>query len=161
MVLRKPKAEDLKAIYEIISEWNESPYVDELYQYIETEISHPLEYNLQFFVLEDADAVVGVGGIADPIPDMMHFATRKKPGTIKSLYVKNEQRGKGYGKMLLTGLEQKLKSDGYDEIILRSDEKFKSTAWDFYVKMGYEALGTMPSKDGTTEMAVFRKIITS
>lgn len=159
MIIRKPIPKDFDAIYHILNEWLEQPYLDELFQLIKEENIQHLDYNRQHFVLEENNIVIGIGGIADLIPDMKSYAKSDKPGSIKSLYIADKYRGKGYGKKLLLSLEQILKSEGYTEIILRSAEKFQSTAWDFYIKMGYNKLGVMTIHDDKTIMAVFSKLI--
>jgi len=75
MIFRKPKADDLQVIYKILCQWNIPPYVDDLFKLIKEEINHKLDFNMQFFILEVDNSIVGVGGIADLIPEMRVFAT--------------------------------------------------------------------------------------
>ena len=159
MIFRKPTAKNLTEIYRILGQWNKPPYLDELFALVKTELSHKLDYNMQFFVLADAAKVIGVGGITEMNPAMREFATRQKTGSIKSLYLDNASRGKGFGRALLLELEKELRSQGYEEIVLRSAIEFQPTAWDFYIKMGYTRSGSMLSSDGKSEMAVFQKIL--
>jgi GNAT superfamily N-acetyltransferase len=157
--IRKPKAEDLPSIYNILTRWNKIPYADTVFALIRSELTQKQEFNRQYFVLVDTDIILGIGGIADLASEMKTYSTKEKAGSVKTLFLNNESRGKGYGKKLLQYLEIKLKEQGNDEIILRSSKDFEPTAWDFYLKMGYRRIGTMPGHDDESEMAVFQKLI--
>jgi GNAT superfamily N-acetyltransferase len=52
---------------------------------------------------------------------------------IQTVFVLPEHHGKGYGKHLMTFLEQRVKEKGFDEVTLNSS----LTSKDFYLKLGY------------------------
>ena len=81
---------------------------------------------MHFYVVCDADTVVGCGAIAphNANPGESEFFT---------IFVLPEYQGKGLGKMILDALEQ-------DEYFLRAKRiiiAFSITARDFYLKYGY------------------------
>jgi GNAT superfamily N-acetyltransferase len=52
---------------------------------------------------------------------------------LQTVFVLPEHHGKGYGKQLMTFLEQRVKAKGFDEITLNCS----LTSKDFYLKIGY------------------------
>jgi GNAT superfamily N-acetyltransferase len=161
LTFRKHKPIDLDQIYTILSQWNKNPYLDELFALVKLELQEKLKYNMQFFVLADDEQgkIVGFGGLVELMPQMRNYATTEKSCGIKSLYLNNSFRGQGIGKILLKELENEALKQGNLEIVLRSAEEFKDTAWDFYQHQGYEYIDTMKGEGGNSDMAVFRKIL--
>lgn len=154
MIISKPITQDLKHIQGILTQWTPPDEVDKYKTRIQDEINGKTEYGMQFWVIKDNDNVAGVGGIADILPKIKAFSHTHNPGEIKILYLDQNQRGKGYGKLLLEFLEQKSREQGRQEILIRSSTLYKDTAWGFYEKYGYKRCGVIDN-----DMAVFRKNI--
>ncbi|MBU0976689.1 MAG: GNAT family N-acetyltransferase [Patescibacteria group bacterium] len=153
----KPYKSDLKAIRLILKQWTDPEEVEKYIERIENEINGKTEYNMHFFVLKKDNIVVGVGGIADPPPKSHKFSRFKNPGDIKILYMDNRFRGQGLGRILLEHLEEKAKKFGYDELLIRSAERYRDTAYGFYERMGYESAGRIEGGELGKKMVVFRK----
>jgi len=100
MLIRKPKTPDLPQIYSILTQWNKPPHIEKLFELIQEEISHKLDYALQYFVLEHKGEILGVGGISNLYGEWLEYATKQRVGSIRTLYLNNKDRGKGYGKAL-------------------------------------------------------------
>ena len=83
---------------------------------------------------------------------MKYLSKGNNPAEIKILYLDNNSRGKGAGKKLLVFLENVLFDKNHDEIIIRSAEKYKDTAYGFYEKFGYKLVDYIDNN-----MAVFIK----
>ncbi len=155
MLIRKPTIEDIEIIDKILTQWTELEEVNKYVERIKKETEGIIEYNTMFWLCEMDDKVVAIGGISDPLPKVMNFSKKTKPGEIKIIYVDNDYRGKGVGSFLLNSLENELKTRSYDEILVRSAERYKDTAYGFYEKMGYERVGTLEDQN----MAVFYKTL--
>lgn len=151
--ISKPSLFHLPAIENILTQWTEPEEVEKYLLRIENEINNKTEFNQHFWIIEFDGQVAGVGGLADPLPKTLPFASTKNPGEIKILYLDNQFRGHGLGKELLIFLETEAKIYDYSEILIRTAERYKTTAWDFYQHQGYKLVGYL---DET--MAVFQKI---
>lgn len=150
--INKPKIEDLDKIFETLIQWTEK---DEALKYIErikNEINGMTEFGVSFWVIKKDDEVIGVGGLSDILPTVKNFSKSENPGELKILYSDNKFRGQGFGKIFLNFLEEKAKENKYTELMIRSAEKYKDTAYGFYGKMGYNKLGLTDNN-----MAVFNK----
>jgi len=150
----KPLPADLPAIKSILSQWTETSEVGKYLARIENEINGTAEFNQHFWVIKLDHQTTGVGGLADPLPKSLPFATTSKPGEIKILYLDNLNRGRGLGKELLAFLENEAKNFGYTEILIRTASRYQATAWDFYQHQGYQLVGYLD-----TTMAVFKKTL--
>lgn len=72
---------------------------------------------------------------------------------IRYMAVRNEVRGKGIGGQLLTGLENKARVWGCQEIILNARE----TGLQFYLQHAYEIIGEAPTLFGSIAHKKMRK----
>lgn len=154
MLISKPKIKDLEMIRGIMEQWTEQEEVGKYMSRIDSEINGKVEYSMNFWVIKDEKSVIGVGGLAKPLPLILPLAKTSNPGEIKILYIDNNHRGQGVGGQMIKFLEQEARNQGYTELFVRSAERYKNTAYGFYEKMGYKKLGELENK-----MSVFYKTI--
>jgi GNAT superfamily N-acetyltransferase len=154
----KPNSKDLDEIEKVLLQWTEAGEVVRHLKSISEESNGRVEYNLHFWVARDDNKVVGITGLSDPLPKVMHLIQTEKPREIKILYIDNAYRGKGIGKRLVEFIENEARVEGYLELLVRTAERYRETAWGFYDKLGYERVGTV-SGGGLKEMQVFRKAL--
>lgn len=152
MNITKPKTEDLDKIFEILLQWTEREEAEKYVKRIKNEINGKTEFNMSFWVIKKDEEVAGVGGLSEILPSIKNFSKTKNPCELKILYLDNKFRGQGFGKILLNSLEEKAKENKYAELIIRSAERYKDTAYGFYEKMGYKNIGLTDNN-----MAVFNK----
>lgn len=152
MNIRKPQKNDIEIIRKILSQWTEKDEVEKYIERILNEINNKIEFNTRFWVITDNAIPIGVGGISEPLPKVKYLSKGNNPAEIKILYLDNNSRGKGAGKKLLVFLENVLFDKNHDEIIIRSAEKYKDTAYGFYEKFGYKLVDYIDNN-----MAVFIK----
>lgn len=150
----KPKIEYLDRVREILIEWTDREEADKYVKRIQNEIIGKTEFGMSFWLIKNKNIVVGVGGLSDIMPSLKSLAQTKNPGELKILYLDNQYRGKGLGKIFLDFLEKEAKGDNKTELIIRSAERYKDTAYPFYLKMGYKKVGITDNN-----MAVFNKKI--
>jgi GNAT superfamily N-acetyltransferase len=155
--ITKPSLSDLSEIELILSQWTETIEVEKYLSRIKNEINGIVEYHTYFWVIKNNDQTVGIGGLADPLPKTLPFASSLNPLEIKILYLDNNSRGLGLGKQLLQFLETEAKKTNCSELLIRTSDRYKTTAWDFYQHLGYKLAGYLDN-DGH-QMAVFRKIL--
>lgn len=153
-----PVIADLFAIENILTQWVEAEEAEKYVGRIKSYISGQTEYNMAFWVIKQNDHVIGVGGLADPLPSIVSYAETSNPGELKILYLDNNLRGKGLGRKFLTFLEDEAVKRNYNELLVRSGEQYRETAFEFYKKMGYIDLGQMQNSFGKP-MELFKKII--
>jgi GNAT superfamily N-acetyltransferase len=153
----KPAVMDIPRVGEIMEQWTKKEEVDKYSERIRREILGENKYNMQFFVVKDSGKIIGVGGISDIHPKVKKFSKKKNPGAIKIIYLDDAARGKGYGRFLLENLESVANENNYDELLIRSAERYRDTAYGFYEKMGYEQVGEVQGGKPDKVMAVFRK----
>jgi GNAT superfamily N-acetyltransferase len=153
----KPQTVDMVDVKNILSRWVEKEEAEKYIGRIKNEIAGLIEFNLHFWVAREDGVVVGISGLCDPLPKILGFSETDKPGELKILYLDPRFRGKGIGKILLKFIEDKAKREGYKEILVRSAERFKDTAYAFYEKMGYIKVGTVSSDTNSEQMQVFLK----
>jgi len=154
MVIEKPKTEDLEMVRQILEQWTEPEEVEKYLARVNSEINGQTEYSMNFWVIKDNELVVGIGGLAKPLPIILPLAKFNNPGEIKILYIDGNNRGKGYGKQMLNFLENEAQNQSYQELFIRSAERYQETAYGFYKKMGYIKLCELENK-----MSVFYKVI--
>lgn len=150
----KPSKNDLEAIRQILKQWTDAEEVEKYLSRIETEINGQTEYAMNFWVALYNDQVIGVCGLALPMPNVLSYAKTSVPGEIKILYLDNAYRGKGVGQQTLSFLEKEALRQGYKELFVRSAERYKNTGHGFYEKMGYKILGKTENN-----MSIFNKVI--
>ena len=141
MNISKPKTEDLDKIFDILLQWAEKEEAEKYVKRIENEINGATEFNMSFWVIKKDEEIVGIGGLSDILPSIKNFSKTKNPGELKILYLDNKFRGQGFGKILLNFLEEKAKDNKHTELMIRSAERYKDTAYGFYEKMGYKNIG--------------------
>lgn len=154
MTITKPQTQDLETIRQILEQWTDLEEVDKYLARISSEINGQTEYSMNFWVIKDANLVIGVGGLAQPLPIILPLAKSINPGEIKILYLNNRHRDLGSGKQLLNFLEQEASRQGYFELFVRSAKKYQDTAYGFYQKMGYAVVGQTENN-----MSIFYKLI--
>lgn len=94
------------------------------------------------------EGVVIAGGIA--------YASMYHIGYLDTLWVKASERGKGYGKQILTDLEQQLKAFGCENC---QTATFDFQAPDFYQRMGYDEIGRIAhTQNQLTEIFLAKKL---
>ncbi len=150
--ITKPKIEDLDKIFAILLQWTDREEAEKYVNRIKNEINGIKEFNMSFWVIKKDDEVAGVGGLSDILPSIKSFSKTENPCELKILYLDNKFRGQGFGKILLNSLEKKAKENKYTELMIRSAERYKDTAYGFYEKMGYKNIGLTDNN-----MAVFNK----
>jgi len=155
----KPKPGDLKQIENILTQWTEKEEVDKYIERISNEINGKTEFNMHYWVAKEDEKVLGVAGLSDPLPKTLPFAKTDRPAEIKIIYVDGESQGHGIGKSLINFLEDQAKTLGYTELMVRSANRYKFTAYGFYLKSGYEKCGILAEKNDQ-DMQVFRKKLT-
>ena len=154
--IRKPKNKDLDKINDILSQWNDKEQTEIYFKRIKNEIEGNTEFNMRFWVALDKD-VLGIIGLSDLSPDLQKFSKTEKPGQLKILYIDKNNLGKNIGKQLTLFIENEAGRDGYMELLVKSSEIYKNTAWGFYKKMGYELLGLINNKTNDKKSQIFQK----
>ena len=157
--IEKPKISDLEQIRNIFSQWTEIEEVEKYLSRISNEINGQTEFNMQFWVACENKIAVGVVGLSDPLPKVLPFAKTEKPGEIKILYVDTKKQGKGIGRFLVDFIEEEAIAQGYSELLIRSAEKYRETAYRFYEKMDYVKVGVVDGEDSSKKMQVFGKVL--
>lgn len=152
MNIVKPKIEDLDKMFEILLQWTEKEEAEKYIKRIKNEINGITEFNMSFWIIKKDKEVAGVGGLSDIFPSIKTLSKTANPCELKILYLDNKFRGQGFGKILLNFLEEKAKMSKYTELMIRSAERYKNTAYGFYEKMGYQNLGLT-----NNNMTVFNK----
>jgi GNAT superfamily N-acetyltransferase len=156
IAITKPKTEDLEQIKNILTQWTDPGEVDKYIERIGNEINGKTEFNMHFWVAKEDEKILGVTGISNPLPVILPPAKTPNPAEIKIMYVDGNSQGKGIGKMLINFIEHQAKSEGYTELMVRSANRYKFTAYGFYEKCGYEKSGLI-EKEGQETMQVFSK----
>jgi N-acetylglutamate synthase-like GNAT family acetyltransferase len=154
MIIEKPKVEDLETISQILKQWTESEEVEKYLSRINSEINGQTEYSMNFWVAKENSLAIGVGGLAKPLPTILPMAKSKNPGEIKILYIDNNYRGQGVGRKMINFLENEAKNQNYQELFIRSAQRYQDTAYGFYEKMGYIKLCELDNN-----MGVFYKML--
>ena len=155
----KPKIEDIDDIRKILEQWTEDAETIKHLQSIVEEINGHVKFKLHFWVARGGDNLVGITGLSDPLPKVIHLAKSDKPAELKILYIDNTYRGKGVGKLLVEFTEREAIDQGYTELLIRTAERYKETAWGFYDKLGYERVGTISGGNKLNSMQVFSKLL--
>ncbi len=81
-----------------------------------------------------------------------------KTAEIKRVFVKNEYRGKGLSKLIMSSLEQKAVKSGFSRLILETGKVLKA-AIGLYTGIGYEIIENYGQYAGITESVCMEKII--
>ena|SRR3989338_8183862 len=102
------------------------------------------EGDTRYVVAVEEEKPIGVVGFR-PLPETMaQYAQTAKPAELINAYVdSNFRQGQGVGRSLLQGLEDRVRQEGYEEILLNSGPRYKDTAWGFYNKMYGEPIAVM------------------
>jgi len=158
MKILKPRKEDLVEIKNILSQWNDEEYTEIYFSRVRNEIDGILEFNMKFWIAFD-NGVLGVIGLSDLSPDLSIFSKTDKPGQLKILYIDDKMRGKKIGKKLTLFIERETLKQGYKEILVKSAEIYKDTAWGFYEKMGYKQMGLTNNNRNDKKSMIFQKTL--
>ncbi len=125
--IRDLRKEDLTPLIPILGTWIKDrntgePLPDEVQETIQIMLDSVEGRNPRTYIVAEAldGEVIGVIGFKDPDVKMGIWASTSTPAELINAYVKaDERKGKGVGKALVAKLEEKAKSQGYTEIILR------------------------------------------
>lgn len=158
MKIRKPQKGDLVEIKSILSQWNDEEYTEIYLSRVRNEINGITEFNMKFWIASD-DGVLGIVGLSDLSPDLSIFSKTDKPGQLKILYIDNKMRGKKIGKKLALHIEKEALKQGYKELLVKSSEIYKNTAWGFYEKMGYKQMGLIENSRNDKKSMIFQKML--
>jgi GNAT superfamily N-acetyltransferase len=158
IIIEKPRLGDLLELRRILTQWMEKSEVEKNITRIENEILGKIEFNARYWVARESGIPVGIVGLCDPLPQVLSFAKTSRPGKFRILYVAAERQKKGIGRKLVDFLEDEARKEGYKELLVRSAEIYRGSAYGFYEKMGYEKAGTVyAGEDREKPMQVFRK----
>ena len=152
MIIQKPKIEDLEMIRRILEHWTDLEEVEKYLSRISSEINGQTEYSMNFWVIKEQGLIIGIGGLAKPLPLILPLARSGNPGEIKILYVDDSHRNLGAGKKMVRFLEVEARRQNYQELFIRSAKRYQNTAYGFYEKMGYMKLGELQNN-----MSIFYK----
>ena len=161
ITIEKPSIKDMSSIGKILSEWTEKEEMEKYSRRILREIKGKTEFNMHFWLARQDKIVIGVSGLSDPLPKIVSFAQTCFPCELKILYIDNKWRGKGIGRILINFIEKEVIRRGYTELLVRSAERYKNTAWGFYLKTDFKLCGIVNSRDKSKMMKVFRKSLVS
>ena len=118
--------------------------------------------NFKYFVAEARlGQLVGVVGYnTSPSENLTPFCKTEKPFELINYYSDPYWQGTGAGKILMTRVEEEIKSHGAQEIILVSSPRFRKT-WEVYERrFKFENRGTLPGEyNNQLEARVYGKII--
>jgi GNAT superfamily N-acetyltransferase len=103
----------------------------------------------EFLLVIDGDQVVGCGGIRRLAPERYE---------VKHLFLHEQTRGKGWGRQLLSELEQRARNFGATEIVLDTNATLEA-AGGLYKSMGYESIE--PYNDNPNATNWYRKELTA
>ena len=94
------------------------------------------EINDSIFSSDEVDGIVALENEIVVGYASIHYLKKitRKSGVIEDVVVKENQRGKGIGKLLVKNLIEKAKQNNCDKIILSSSEKNLK----FYQKLGFQ-----------------------
>ena len=155
--IRKPNKQDLTAIEFILRQWTDEGRVKKYIDKVIKVISEQRDETAQFFVATSNEKIVGVAGIDKPSPEILKYSRTNKPVELKIIFIDQANVKQGVGGTLLDFIEKEAQSIGYKEIILGSAEKYRRTAYKFYLKMKYSELGIITIAE--EQVQVFSKKI--
>jgi len=139
------KISDLKNIKSVLGYWLTAEEVEHYLPYIKNSIygeKMAIQYDSHYFVISsDKNKIIGVIGYRKPIPKVKKYACTKNPVELNMLYLRPNWRGKGVGRHGLAYLEEQVLIKGYGEILVRSADRFKDTAWGFYDHHDFKRMG--------------------
>lgn len=154
MHILKPQLSDLPQIKNILSQWTNPQETQTYLDYVKAEIQSQPQFHQQFFIAKDHHQVLGIIGLTDVLPQTLPFAKTTNFTELKFLYVDGNTHGQGVGSGLLNFVENIAKKN-YDEILVRSANRYQPNAQTFYEKMGYEKVGFINKEK---PMTVFSKV---
>ncbi len=156
-IIRDLRSRDIDSLRPILTTWIKDrttgdPLPDEVEEDLQI-MSDSIDgkNDRTYLVAESLDGeVVGVIGFKAPDSRIMPFTKTLNPAELVNAYVKAEERkGKGVGRALVRGLEERVRMKGHTEIVLNSGPRYKDTGWGFYDKLeGYQRVGIAESYYG-------------
>ena len=140
-VIRPATLDDLAALQPILEVWLRDRNTDEL---LPQEVHDTLDAvrttaegrtDRTYLVAELGGQVVGMMGFKKPDRVMQTFARRKPTVEFINAYVDPNIRRKGIGQLLLLGLEETARQQGYAEVIVNSGPRYQHKGgWDFWTR---------------------------
>jgi len=159
--IRPAETKDLPAIGSILSDWLSKDEVDHYTKSVKDIVSGSSskpQFDSHYFVAVLNQEIIGVAGFRTPLPKLLNFTSTSKPAELCMLYVAKDHKGKkGAGKALLDFVISQAIEKGYEELVVRSAEKFKDTGWGFYDHMGFTRVGELLPPDSKTMSQVRTK----
>jgi GNAT superfamily N-acetyltransferase len=126
---------------------------------VQADIEGTSQYDTHFWVIKSSGEVMGIAGLSDCQPKLQPYIASKKPKEIKTVFVDRKYQRKGLGQKLLNFLEDEVRKQGCQQLLLVSAEKFQDTAYGFYEVLGFKQQGWVPGGSLGKRMAVFTKEI--
>lgn len=108
-------------------------------QYLSYTIQEMQQKNGKFYVAYDGEKLIGgiVGVHEENSPQLTVEQGERKCGRVSELFVEEEYRGQGIGKLLMEKMENYFRETGCDDIIIESIFPNKN-AQGFYKSLGYK-----------------------
>ncbi|MCR5374839.1 MAG: GNAT family N-acetyltransferase [Lachnospiraceae bacterium] len=106
-------------------------YYDESLGYL-SEYYNGVEKRFYYVVTDEADTVLGGGGLAE-------FTQINNCAELQKLYIADAIKGKGIGRRLMELIEEKAREYGYDKMYLETHTNL-TEAIHLYEKMGYKLI---------------------
>jgi GNAT superfamily N-acetyltransferase len=112
---------------------------------------------VRYLVAERDEIVVGYGLLVLERPSVWAFAgpvefttgsTSDLLPQVVDLYVAEAQRGQGFGRRLISHMENVALSEGYDRLFLSVDPKDNGAAHELYLRLGFVPLQAEPRWNG-------------
>lgn len=153
--------EDVPSVANILSQsYSDTENVQYIINLIKDSLSDTPQYPGEFYIVakDNKGAVVGFLGYRDVTTRLKQFSTGNKPIEIYSLFVDMHARQKGIGRSLVKFLEEYAVTNDYNEVLVKSADKFKEAGWIFYEKIGFTLAGTVEGPTGSLSN-VYRKIV--
>jgi len=158
--IRSVNKNDLSAISEVLLDWLTAEEVEHYIKQIHDIISDTSgpKFDSHYYVAVLDKVVIGLVGFREPLPKLLKFTTKAKPAELCMIYVSNKHRGgQGVGTALLNYVIKELVARKYDELVVRSAEKFSDTGWGFYDSLGFERVGQLLPPESETKSQVWLK----
>lgn len=162
IIIRPAENTDLGAINAVLLDWLSDQetlhYTKTINEVVLDSTTEPV-FDSHYYVAIFGKEVIGVVGFRTPNPKLLQFSTTQKPAELCMLYVTKQYRGgRGVGTALLQYVMEEAQKRKYEELLVRSSEKFSDTGWGFYDKMGFARVGTLAPPECKTSQIWTKKI---